>query len=321
VLTFLGSVPGQLLYLADAVAKDPTRLPHALSSIAYGLLAMPDNQKIADLLMMKRVPISLLDAAVTPLARNLEQLPAPIGNTREGEPGAVALGVDALTTSVNGALRRLPSPLRPAAEQRAVAGIVAQTPLERFAEDFQIALSAAGQSVSVLADDLGAAPGRAVELTRVVGEHPRLLPRALSTVAWQANSTRERAVEPLVDATARIVPPPVGDNDDAGERGIVRVVNQRVNAAAERALSKLPPRLPIGEPYLAKTSGADPADAGAAAGKVKRQLINLHVGDKSPAKASASTDKRRPGLGKHPIADHIAKRVAERRASAAANAE
>src|SRR6185369_13283700 len=103
---------------------------------------MPDNQKIADLLMMKRVP----------------------------------------------------SPLRPAAEQRAVAGIVAQTPLERFAEDFQIALSAAGQSVSVLADDLGAAPGRAVELTRVVGEHPRLLPRALSTVAWQANSTRERAV-------------------------------------------------------------------------------------------------------------------------------
>lgn len=321
VLTFLGSVPGQLLYLANAVAQDPTRLPNALSSIAYGLLAIPDNQKFAEMLLMKRVPISLLDAAVTPLARNLEQLPAPIGNTREGEPGAVALGVDALTASVNGALRSLPSPLRAAAEQRAVAGIAARTPLEQFAEDFQIALAAAGQSVSVLADNLGAAPGRTVELTRIVAEHPRLLPRALSTVAWQANSTREQAVEPLVDATARIVPPPVGDNDDAGERGIVRVVNQRVNAAAEHALSKLPPGLPIGEQCLAKAAGSDPADTGVATGKVKRQLVNLHLGDKSPAKASASTDKQGPGLGKHPIADHIAKRVAERRAAAGAKAE
>ena len=98
-------------------------------------------------------------------------------------------------------------------------------------------------------------------------------------------------------------------------------MNQWVNAAVERGLSKLPPRLPIGEPYLAKTAGADPADTGVATGKVRRQLVNLHVGDRSSARAATSTDKQRPGLWKHPIADHIAKQVAERRAAAAAKAE
>ena len=335
VLTFIGSVPTRQTDLVRFLLENPTKLPIAISTVIHGLVELPDNRKAEK--VMRRVPLSLLDAALTPLARSLEQLPPPIGTSREGDPGVVERGMENLTDVVNGALRRLPPTIYELeAQQRAISS-EQQTRIDRFDADFQDAFAALGQSVASLFDDLGAAPTSALVLARQVAEDPRLLPNAMSSVAWEINSARVDAARPLVEAASRIAPEPFGDDEETGDAGLIRAGFDKRNEAATRALEKLPPPLRTGQPtYYMKTVGTDdPADPGASV-KTRRTVVNLNVKrdaqktvrnslgavkdavGKAGAKATDSVGKHRQGLGKRSVADHVAKRDADKGAQAAA---